>query len=149
MAAGFSLVEVVVALGLLACVLLSIAGLLVLGTRQVRSGRHSSEALAVARDVIEKIEGFGFRQIYWQFGCDAASASCLVESGQNPQAVTWHEQLKRTLPAGSEAEILLEGLDEGGSSTRLDSADGIRVTVTVSWTEGLRPRRVRLVTMRT
>ena len=43
---GFSLAEVVVALGLLASVLLSIAGLVVMGARQLHGGRSSSEALA-------------------------------------------------------------------------------------------------------
>jgi type II secretory pathway component PulJ len=45
---GFSLVEVVIALGLLAGVLITISGLFVMGAKQVKSGRASSEALAVA-----------------------------------------------------------------------------------------------------
>ena len=43
---GFSLIEVVIALGLLAGVLIAIAGLFILGGRSVKSGRTSSEALA-------------------------------------------------------------------------------------------------------
>ena len=55
---GFSLAEVVVALGLLAGVLISMAGLLVLGNRLVGAGRGSTAALAEAdgqllREILE------------------------------------------------------------------------------------------------
>ena len=39
---GFSLVEVILALGILAGVLISIAGLFIMGSKQVKSGRTST-----------------------------------------------------------------------------------------------------------
>ena len=43
---GFSLVEVVIAMALLAGVLIAISGLFIIGGAQVKSGRKSTEALA-------------------------------------------------------------------------------------------------------
>ena len=62
--AGFSLVEVVVALGLLAAVLISISGLFVLAHKQVDGGRKNSVALSVARDILEEMDGWSYRQLY-------------------------------------------------------------------------------------
>ena len=81
---GFSLAEVVVALGVLASVLISVAGLLVLGNRLVKAGRGNSEALAVARDVLEEMECWSFEQVYSTFGCDPAQPSCSA-STDDPQ----------------------------------------------------------------
>ena len=72
---GFSLVEVVLALGLMAGVLISIAGLFILGSKQVESGRTASEALSVARGILEEIDGWGFRQTYQLFGIDGTTAT--------------------------------------------------------------------------
>lgn len=60
---GFSLVEVIIALGLLAGVLVTISGLFVVGTKQVKSGRTSSEALAVAKEIQEDMYGWGYSQL--------------------------------------------------------------------------------------
>lgn len=144
---GFSLVEVVVALGLLAGVLLSIASLLVLSSRKVNSGRSSSEALSVAGDILEQMEGWGFRQVHSEFNCDGTADSCLVSSLSDPGAAPWQARLTETLGQGR-AEIQLDGFDEAGAASALDAARAIRVTVSVFWVEGLRPRSLRLATLR-
>lgn len=56
---GFSLLEVILALGMLAAVLVSTTGLLVMGSYQTKSGRTASEALSVARTILEEMQGWG------------------------------------------------------------------------------------------
>ena len=67
---GSSLIEATLALGLMAAVLGSIAGLFMLGAGRVKSGRVSSQALAVARTILEEIESRNFRQTYEELGYD-------------------------------------------------------------------------------
>jgi type II secretory pathway pseudopilin PulG len=144
--AGFSLAEVVVALGLLAGVLLSVAGLLVIGSRQVRGGRSSSEALAVARDVLEDMRTWSFDDVTRRFvaDCDITQPVCAVDSTTSAAAAAWQADLRGRL-AGSRASIELVALDAGS----LADAATLRVTVTVFWPEGPRSRRVALATVRT
>jgi len=144
-AAGFSLAEVVVALGLLAGVLISVAGLLVLGNRQVNAGRSTSEALSVARDVIEEMKSWSFGQTITEFALDCPnlrSSTCLIDTQASTATTAWQDELERLLTDGR-AEIFIEGL-----GSRLESARAIRVTVTVYWRQGLRDRSVSLATVR-
>jgi len=144
-AAGFSLAEVVVALGLLASVLISVAGLLVLGNRQVSSGRSSSEALAVARDVLEEIKSWSFHETTAAFvdDCDLATLTCTIESETSVTAADWHRQLVDDVGQGR-LEIVLDSLD----GDALDQTRNLRVTVTVYWEDGARSRSLRLATVR-
>jgi prepilin-type N-terminal cleavage/methylation domain-containing protein len=144
---GFSLIEVVVALGLLAAVLISVSGLFVLAHRQVDSGRKHSVALSVARDILEEMDGWGFRQLYMEYGFDGSASSYTADSRSNDVAAGWQEALNAELQS-SYAEILIESLDEAGSPPALTAARGIRVQITVHWMEGLRPRSVRLASVR-
>jgi type II secretory pathway pseudopilin PulG len=143
---GFSLVEVVLALGLLAMVLISISGLFLLGGRQLRSGRDSSEALAVARAILEEMEGWGIRQTYAQFGLDGSASRYEIDSRGHPGAARWQARLD-TMLSGASASIELTALGPGAPPPmRLTRA--IRVLVTVRWVEGERARQLQLGTVR-
>ena len=144
-AAGFSLAEVVVALGLLASVLISVAGLLVLGNRQVSSGRSSSESLAVARDVLEEIKSWSFHETTAAFvdDCDLTGLTCTIRSDASVTAADWHRQLVDAVGEGR-LEIVLDSLD----GDALDQTRNLRVTVTVYWEDGTRSRSLRLATVR-
>ena len=82
-ARGFSLVEVVLALGILAGVLISIAGLFIIGGRQVKSGRTSSEALAQAKEITEEMNGWGYTQLWTNFGYDGTATTYTVDCRTN------------------------------------------------------------------
>ncbi|MDX1390310.1 MAG: type II secretion system protein [Acidobacteriota bacterium] len=142
---GFSLVEVIVALGILAGLLISIAGLFVLGTRQVHSGRRATEALAVATGLVEEIEGWGFHQLYGLFGIPPDRTRAEVDTRTDPRAVLWQPAIRTRFPQGY-ARIRLETLGPG-PPTFADTR-AIRVTVALHWREGSRPRSVRLATVR-
>ena len=127
-AAGFSLVEVVVALGLLAGVLISISGLFVLANRQLDGGRNHSIALSVARDVLEEMDGWGFRQIYSTFGFDGTAARATPWTrGPTRYAARvagrrWNAELSE-----SHAEIVIESAVDSGPGPSLRDARAIRV----------------------
>lgn len=145
---GFSLIEVVVALGLLAGVLISISGLFILGGKQVKSGRTSSEALAVGRTIVEEMNRWGFKQTYGAFGSgfDGAATSYSIDSRTNSFAQKWQALLDTKLLNGY-ATIDIQSL---GPSTppNLNATRAIRVLVTVRWDEGTRHRQVQVGTVR-
>lgn len=142
---GFSLVEVVLALGLLAIVLISISGLFFVGGRHVRGGRDSSEALAVARAVLEEMEGDSLRQTYERFGLDGTAATYQVDSRANAAAAAWQERLAAMIP-DAWASIELTALGPGNPA--MNQSHAIRVVVEVHWNDSGRVRRVRLGTVR-
>jgi type II secretory pathway pseudopilin PulG len=145
---GFSLVEVIVALGLLAGVLISIAGLFVIGGRQVESGRTATEALSVARGILEEMDGWGFRQTYMLFGIDGTvTTSATVDTRVDAYGAKWQQTLDEAL-FESHAEILIESLGPTNPPPNLATTRAIRVVVTVFWSEGNRDRSIRLGTVR-
>jgi type II secretory pathway pseudopilin PulG len=146
---GLSLIEVILALGLLGGVLISIAGMFILSERQVKSGKTATQALAVARTITEEISGWGFRQTYQVFGSDGTATSYLYDTQVNSYAAKWQTMLDDSLELGSSATILVASVPPtGGVAPALNAARAIRVTVTVSWAEGDRNRQVRVMTVR-
>lgn len=145
--AGFSLVEVILALGLLAAVLISIAGLFVIGNRSVASGRNTTEALAVGRAMLEEMNGWGFRQTYQLYGMDDTQNAVTVDTLTNAYAQKWQPTLDDTLPGAPSADITVSGFNEAGVID-LATARALRVDITISWAEQNRNRSVTLSTMR-
>jgi hypothetical protein len=137
----------VVALGLLAGVLLSIAGLFAIADRQLEGGKNHTVALATARDILEEMDAWGYEQIYQTFGLDGSASAYTVETTSNPYAAKWQPQLEDEL-GGCSASITIESAVESGTPPALRDARTIRIRVTVSWTEGPRARSVSLVTVR-
>ena len=153
--AGFSLIEVVFAIAVLAGVLLSIASLIYIGSRHVSSGRNGAQALAAARDVMEELKELGFHQTYELLGHDGTQPvyvldTSTVDSGGSVPAIAeaWHRDLKLSLKT-SRIEIRFESIVETGTAPALQDAEAIRIVVTVRWQEYLRNRQVRLSTVRT
>jgi Tfp pilus assembly protein PilV len=139
---GTTLVEIVIALGLLAGLLLSVAGLLAAGNRQIRSGARASRALALARTVVEDLDLGARHRAYQRLGCAGGQRACHVDSGQ-PAVRRWHAL------AGSELTALrIEVRVEALGAATLDAAPALRVSVRVAWQEGLRSRGIRLTTLR-
>ena len=148
---GFSLIEVVVALALMAGVLISIAGLFVIGARQVESGRESTEALSVARGIIEQINKWGFHQTYQLFGASGTAATYTFDTRTITDPPTtgmakWQPMLSQKIP-GSYATITVTSLGPG-TPPILSDTRAMRVVVTVRWAEQLRQRQVMLATVR-
>ena len=144
---GFSLIEVLLALGLLAGVLVATATLFVVSDRSVKGGRTASEALSVARSIVEEIQDWGFDQTYRGFGLDGTLASYTVDTRSNAFALKWQAILAQKLRHGH-ATIELDSLASSGPAPALAGAQAIRVLVTVHWEEGPRRRSIQLATVR-
>ena len=144
---GFSLAEVIMALGILASVLISVAGLLVVGHRLVKSGRGSSLALAVARDILEECEGRSFAGVYREFGCDDTQATCTIDTAApvDPSMTQWKQMVDEDLFEGF-VQVLIESVETGG--VPLGQSRALRITVSVFWTEGPRARDTQLTMVR-
>ncbi len=146
---GLSLIEVILALGLMAGVLISVAGMFILSERQVKSGKTATQALAVARAITEEMTGWGFRQTYQVFGDDGSASSYTYDTRTAAYAAKWQTLLDDSLEYGSFATILVAAVPpESGGTPNLNAARAIRVTVTVFWAEGDRNRSVRVMTVR-
>ena len=152
--AGFSLVEVILALGLLAGVLIAISGLFVVGAKQVKSGRTSSEAVAVSKEIQEDIYGWGYAQLWRTFGYDGQAVSYTVDTRSCGACTDWQTTLAAKLGPSAHATIEIDSVaNAAGTTSNFADASGnilaktVRVSVTVSWTEV--PGRARSVTVGT
>jgi type II secretory pathway pseudopilin PulG len=151
---GFSLVEVLLAMGLLAGVLIAIAGLFILGSREVKSGRTSSEALAVGKEIHEDLVGWGYAQLWGMFGFDGQATSYTVDTRTCAPCAGWQSTLAAKLGPSAYASIKIESVATIAAPAT-DFADGsgniaakaVRVSVTVNWTEV--PGRDRSITLGT
>ena len=157
---GFSLVEVVLALGILAGVLIAIAGLFIIGGRQVKSGRSSSEALAAAKEITEEMNGWAYTQLWSNFGYNGAATTYTVDcrtNTANALCTGWQAQILPKLGAGAYSTIKLDavvpasgtGANFYDTTTNSVLTKSVRVTVTVNWREVTgRTRSVQVVTTR-
>lgn len=143
---GFSLIEVIVALGLLAGVVLSVAGLFLLGERQVARGRHQSSALAAAQTILEEIGAWNYEATWKRFdsvGNVTTLTALTTDTNPNSIASKWHPFLRETL-ANGRAEILIESCD----GANLNATPALRILVTVLWDEKTLTRRAELAMVR-
>ena len=151
---GFSLVEVIIALGLLAGVLIAISGLFIVGAKQVKSGRTSSEAVAVTKEIQEDMYGWGYAQLWGMFGYDCQATTYTVDTRACSACDAWQTTLATKLGPSAYATIEIDSIaDAFGTTKNFADASGnilaknVRVSVTVNWTEV--PGRARSVTVGT
>ena len=151
---GFSLVEVVIAMALLAGVLIAISGLFIIGGSQVKSGRTSSEALAVGKEIHEDLVGWGYAQLWKTFGYDGQALRYTIDTRTCTPCAGWQATLSSKLGPSAYAAIDVESVpDASGTITDFADATGsvlakaVRVRVTVNWSEV--PERVRSITVGT
>ena len=146
--AGMSMVEVLIALGIMASVLISVASLFVLGGQRVKGGRDMTQALAVASDISEDLRSQGWLTMPESMpsccgggSCDAVTG-CTVDSRTDAFALTeWQPWVDQELYQ-AHAEITITPLGGSISPSTFASSDGIRVHVEIIWTEGTSQRSV-------
>ena len=141
---GSSLFEVILAMGLLGVVLGSIAGLFTIGATQVKSGRNASEALVVARSIVEEMHGWSFSQLYGVYSVDGSALFLEVDTKDGGFASKWQTALDEDLST-AHAIIRISALEPGAN---LANSSQVRLLVTVYWEEGPRKRKLRLGTVR-
>jgi len=143
---GFSLIEVTIAIGVLASVLLSIASMFIMGGRQVKTGKTITEATVLAQDLMEQFDKESFTSLWTNLGAASTDTTRTVLSTTTGSAIVgWQTEIARKL-AGGTASVTIDAMGPG--TPNFGTAAGIRVTVLLSWNELGRPQSVRLSTVR-
>lgn len=145
---GFSLIEVTLALGLLATVLISIATLFIMGGKQVHQGKSTTSATALTHTIMERIDQLPYSETFTYFGGTAATASLAIDTvttGNN--ANQWQSEIASRLGPGAHALINVSPLGSA-SPLNMGSASALQVRVSVLWRELGRSRTVILQTIR-
>ena len=145
---GLNLIEVIVALALLAMVMLGVSTLFVRGGSSVKSGRELTQATSIGTQIMEEIDKLSYLQVYTNFGATGSSTSytaCTAVNAAggcataNSYAQRWQPQIDSMLSApGYKAfgTIVLTPLGGTAAPPTFSSAQSIRVAVTVQWREG-------------
>jgi type II secretory pathway pseudopilin PulG len=147
--AGFSMVEVLLALGLLGAVLVSIASLFIIGGKRVAQGRERTEAVSAGTHIMETLDNMSYRGLYTNFSSasdpGAAAGPLSIDSRSHTVALTlgWQNLIDEKLENGF-AIVTIERL--GGTDFR--TARGIRARTTVYWDDLNRTRNITLETVR-
>src|SRR5881296_3618583 len=120
---GFSLIEVVIAIGVLAGVLLSICSMFILGGRQLKGGKTMTEATAMAHDIMETFDKLSFNSLYTTFGAIDASTTISITTSTGTNVITpWKAEVTRKLDNG----VATATLDPVGG-TNFGNAIGIKM----------------------
>jgi type II secretory pathway pseudopilin PulG len=143
---GFSLIEVILAIGILAGVLISIGSMFALGGRQVKSGKTMTEATVLVQDIMEQFDKLSFNGLYTALGATTSDTSKTVDSATSGSPVEpWQAEIERKLNNGSASVTILP---IGPGTPNFGTAAGIRLTVSLSWTELGRQQTVSASTVR-
>ena len=145
---GFSLIEVTLALGLLATVLISIASMFIIGGKQVHQGKSVTSATAVGQTIMERIDQLPYVETYGYFGgADTSTVVAVTTTTTGNNANQWQSEIQSRLGPNASASIIITPLGSA-SPLNMGSASALRVRVTVNWTELGRARNVQLQTIR-
>ena len=122
---GFSMIEVLLALGLLGAVLIAISSLFIMGGQRVRQGRERTEALSAATHVMETLDSVSYRGLYTNFTTasdpGAAAGPLSIDSRTNAATIAlgWQTLIDTNL---DNAYALLTVSRIGGADFRTASA---------------------------
>lgn len=145
---GYSLVEVLISLGLMAGVMVAICSMFVLGGTYVKAGKQLTQATALAQDIMEDINKQSYTGLYLflQGASPDPNALSVVSdtrvSGSLANA-QWGTDIRAKLHQGY---AVVSMVPVGGTVTPVSfaSGEGIRVSVQLGWKELRRERSVRI-----
>ena len=141
--AGFSLIEVVVALALLGTILLGVAGVFIQAMQSIDAASATSQALGIATSIHEEMRSWSRHETCSCFGASEGGGSFTADSRANPCAGRWQPVIEPGL-RGGRATISLEPM--GGPT--IGASPGLRITVRLDWVARERPRRLSLSSVR-
>jgi prepilin-type N-terminal cleavage/methylation domain-containing protein len=149
---GFSLIEVLVSLGLLAGVMVAVSSLFIFGGKEVKSGKQMTSAYSIGHDILEEMDRMTYTQAYMYFkpsavNPDTATTYTVDSYTSGPPTSSYQANIDSKLYNGK-ASIKVEGIDTAGTAVALTSAIGLRVTVSVEWDEGVNHRYLNLRSVR-
>jgi type II secretory pathway pseudopilin PulG len=143
---GFSLIEVILAIGMLSTVMISISSMFILGGRQMQSGKTMTQATVIAQDIMEMFEEQSYVLLYTGLGAsDTDTTATAVSTTGGSVVEPWQAEIDEKFNLGSAS---VTALPMGPGTPDFGTAIGVRITVTVSWTEASRSRNVIISTVR-
>jgi Tfp pilus assembly protein PilV len=160
--AGYSLIECLLAMALLTAVLLSISGLFILGSNNVKSGRELTKATTIANSCMEQTMSWPYDEAFGFSGATSTGLTTTWDTNSaNPTytasttdaaawgaiADQWRTDVRSQLMNGK-ITYKVDGMGRLPTSTdpgrvAYKDAQFLRVTITVSWQE--RNKRTRSV----
>jgi len=144
--AGFSLVEVIIAIGVLSGVLIAIASMFMIGGRQVKTGKTITTATSIVQDLMENFEQRSFTTLYTSLGGVSTGTSVTALSNVTSSPIyAWNDTIRTRLQGGI-ATVSLTPIGPG--TPTFGSATGLRLVVSLTWNELGRPQTVRASTVR-
>ena len=162
-ASGFSLIEVLVAVALLAVILLALMGLISTGVQRAYSGKKMTAATVIAQAAMERANVYAAHrllgaadtattasQTWTRIGATTTPAAVTGTSTEAIERTAWHELLAGAdLPTDNAFPATLTvSMTPMPAGETFETATMVRVVVDVNWTEwGRRPRQVRLQTL--
>jgi type II secretory pathway pseudopilin PulG len=149
---GYSLVEVLISLGILAGVIVAIASMFVLAGTNVKSGKLMTEATSIGQDILEDVNKLSYNGLQIFFvGTQNLSTLTVYNADTRTTSSYANTQYQANI-----ANRLYNGyaiitlLPIGGpiKPAVWNTGEAIRVSVTVNWTELRRNRSVTIESVR-
>ncbi|MEJ5165610.1 MAG: prepilin-type N-terminal cleavage/methylation domain-containing protein [Thermoanaerobaculia bacterium] len=155
---GYNLIEVLVAIALLAWVVLVVAGLFIWGQRGIYSGKQQTKAVALGQKIYEDLNSLEFPNKYAIFQATDGQSSITTTydtSSTNPfsqtdQPVlfsifnTWINSLKDLSENSKIICTLTPKRSKDGGTPTFGNCLFIQFDLTIEWTQLQRTRRVNL-----
>jgi len=145
---GYSLVEVIISLGILTGVIVAIASMFVLAGSNVKSGKLLTEATSLGEDMMEDINKLSYTGVQASFA-GATNISTFnnftadTRTGGSYAATTYASAITSKLWKGY-GLITLQPIGGNVKPATFASGEAIRVTITIFWTELRRNRSVTI-----
>lgn len=145
---GYSLVEVLISLGVLSGVILSIASMFVLARTNVNSGKQMTEATSIAQDILEDINKLSYNGLQIFFVGTPNLSTLTVYNADTRTTSSYANTQYQTNIANRlyNGYAIISLLPIGGNIKPAvwNTGEAIRVSVTVNWTELRRNRSVTI-----
>ena len=149
---GYSLVELLVSLGLMTGVMVAIASMFVMGGTYVKAGKQLTVATALSQDIMEDINKQSYSGLYLfvQGSSPDPNATSTVTDSRTPASVadaTWGADIRSQLHKGY---VVITATPIGGtlSTPTFASGEGVRIGIELGWTELRRDRTVKMEMVR-
>ena len=150
--AGYSLVEVLIALGLMSGVMVAVCSMFVLGGTYVKAGKQLTQATALSQDMMEDLNKYSYSGAYLllQGGTPDPNATSVTSDTRVVGSVadtTWGSNIRTKLFQGY-AVVSMQPIGGTASPPRFATGEGVRVTITLGWKEMRRNRSVKIENVR-
>ena len=145
---GYSLVEVLISLGLMAGVMVAVCSMFVLGGTYVKAGKELTVATSVAQDMMEDINKQSYTGLYLllQGASPDPNAQSVTSDTRVSTSVAntlWGDSIRSKLWKGY-AVVTMAPLGGTATPPRFATGEAVRINVEVGWKELRRDRTVKV-----